>query len=135
MTHHSKVDVYILAAIVLAIVVFVLGDYWIAGPILLILLLCAYPQSYETTPRGLVVRTALTRQLIPYETISYIGPAEEDRTTFSLAVFTADRILIQYGLASDLLIAPANQRAFFADMAKRTPHLIQRGQRLIAAFA
>lgn len=136
MTHHSKVDVYILAAIALAIVVFVLGDYWIAGPILLILLLCAYPQSYETTSRGLLVRTALTRQLIPYETISYIGPAEEDRTTFSVvASLTADRIMIQYGLASDLLIAPANQKAFFADMAKRTPHLIKRGQRLIAAFA
>jgi hypothetical protein len=132
MTHHSKVDVYILAAIVLAIGVFVLGDYWIAGPILLILLLCAYPQSYETTPKGLVVRSALTKVLIPYQTISYIGPAAEDRGTFSL---TADRIRIQYGPASDVLIAPANRAAFFADMAKRTPHLIKRGQRLFAAFA
>ena len=49
MTHKSKVDVYILAAIALAIFVFLLGDYWIAGPILLVLVLCAYPQSYETT--------------------------------------------------------------------------------------
>lgn len=132
MTHQSKVDVYILAAIVLAIAVFLMGDYWIAGPILLVLLLCAYPQSYETTPKGLLVRTALTKVVIPYHTISFIGPASEDRGTFS---FTADRILIQYGLASDILIAPANRNAFFADMAKRTPHLIKRGQKLVAAFA
>ena len=32
MTHKSKVDVYILAAITLAVFVFLLGDYWIAGP-------------------------------------------------------------------------------------------------------
>jgi hypothetical protein len=132
MTHHSKVDVYILAAIVLAIGVFLLGDYWIAGPILLILLLCAYPQSYVTTPRALVVRTALARVTIPYETISYIGPASEEHDTFS---FTADRIRIQYGLASDILLAPVNRGAFFADMAKRTPHLTKRGQKLTAAFA
>ena len=132
MTYHSKVDVYILAAILLAIGVFLLGDYWIAGPILLVLMLCAYPQSYETTPKGLVVRTALTKVLIPYEAISYVGPASEDRDTFSL---TADRIRIQYGLASDILIAPANSQAFLSDMAKRTPHLMKRGQRLTAAFA
>jgi hypothetical protein len=134
MTHHSKVDVYILAAILLAIGVFLLGDYWIAGPILLILLLSAYPQSYVTTPRGLVIRAALTKVVIPYETISSIGPAEgdEDRSIFS---FSADRIRIQYGPASDILIAPANPHAFFADMAKRTPHLMKRGQRLTAAFA
>ncbi len=134
MTHHSKVDVYILAAILLAIGVFLLGDYWIAGPILLILLLSAYPQSYETTPRGLVIRAALTKVVIPYETISSIGPAEadEERSIFS---FSADRIRIQYGPASDILIAPANPNAFFADMAKRTPHLMKRGQRLTAAFA
>ena len=132
MTHQSKVDVYILAAIVLAIVVFIMGDYWIAGPILLVLLLCAYPQSYETTAKGLLIRTALTKVVIPYETISFIGPASEERATFSLS---SDRIKIQYGLASDILIAPANRKLFFADMAKRTPHLIKRGQRLIGVFA
>jgi hypothetical protein len=132
MTYHSKVDVYILAAIVLAIGVFLLGDYWIAGPILLVLMLCAYPQSYQTAPKWLVVRSALTKVLIPYETISYIGPASEDHDTFS---FTADRIRIQYGPASDILIAPANRNAFLADMAKRTPHLMKRGQKLTAAFA
>ena len=132
MTYKSKVDVYILAAITLAVFVFLLGDYWIAGPILLVLALCAYPQSYETTAKGLVVRSALTRVLIPYEIISYVGPASEERSVFSL---TPEGVRIRYGLASEILISPANPRAFFADMAKRTPHLIKRGQKLVAAFA
>jgi hypothetical protein len=132
MTHKSKVDVYILAAIALAIFVFLLGDYWIAGPILLVLALCAYPQSYDTTAKGLVVRTALTTLLIPYETISYVGPASEERSLFSL---TPEGVRIRYGLASEILISPANPRAFFADMAKRTPHLMKRGRRLVAVFA
>ena len=132
MTHHAKVDVYILAAIALAIVVFLMGDYWIAGPILLVLLLCAYPQSYETTARGLVVRTALAKLRIPYETISFVGPASEDASGL---LFGQDRIRIKYALASEILIAPANRKAFFADMATHTPHLIRRGQKLIASFA
>ncbi|HLK62457.1 MAG TPA: PH domain-containing protein [Bryobacteraceae bacterium] len=132
MIYHSKVDVYILAAIVLAIGVFLLGDYWIAGPILLVLLLCAYPQSYETAAQGLVVRTALTKTLIPYQAISEIGPAAGETEIFS---FTSDRIRIQYGLASDILIAPANRVAFITDIANRAPHLTRRGQKLTAVFA
>jgi len=132
MTHKSKVDVYILAAITLAVFVFLLGDYWIAGPILLVLALCAYPQSYETTAKGLIVRAALTRVLIPYDAISYVSPASEERGILSL---TAGGVRIRYGLASEILISPANQRAFFADMAKHAPHLIKRGQRLVAALA
>ncbi len=131
MTHHSKVDVYILAAIALAVVVFLLGDYWIAGPVLLVLLLCAYPQSYETTPRGLVIRTAVGRQVIPYQAISYIGPASEENEGSE----PKNRVLIQYGPAGEVVIVPSNGNAFLADMARHTPHLIKRGQRLFAVFA
>jgi len=132
MTHKSKVDVYILAAMLLAVFVFLMGDYWIAGPVLLVLALCAYPQSYQTTPRGLVVRTVLSKAVIPYETISYVGPASEERSSFSL---TPEGVRIRYGLASEILISPADPRSFFADMAKRAPHLIKRGQKLVAVFA
>ena len=132
MTHKSKVDVYILAAILLAVFVFLMGDYWIAGPVLLVLALCAYPQSYQTTPQGLVVRTVLSKALIPYETISYVGPASEERSSFSL---TPEGVRIRYGLASEILISPADPRSFFADLAKRAPHLIKRGQKLVAVFA
>src|ERR1700694_1953698 len=131
MTHSSKLDVYMLAAIVLAMVVFLLGDYWIAGPILLILFLCAYPQSYITTPRGLVIRTALNRHVIPYSAISYIGPHSED----SALPLAYDRVRIQYGPAAEILIAPADRDAFFRDVAARAPHLIKRGKRMFTAFA
>ena len=132
MTHRSKVDVYILAAIVLAMLVFLLGDYWIAGPILLILFLCAYPQSYETTARALVIRLALCRHVIPYSAISYVGPSTEESEPAPLA---QDGVKIQYGPAAEILIAPADRDAFFRDIAARAPHLIKRGQRLFAAFA
>ena len=124
MTHSSKLDVYLVAAIVLAIAVFVMGDYWIAGPVLLILFLCAYPQSYVTSHDSLVVHTALGRQVIPYRAISFIGPVPGSAA-----------VRIRFGCASEIRIIPADPDAFFADMASRTPHLIKRGQRLVGAFA
>jgi len=131
MTYQSKVDVYIIAAIALALFIFLLGDYWIAGPILLVLVLCACPQRYETTQRGLVVRTVLAKMFIPYETISYVGPSEEE----GKFVMAPHRVRIQYGLASEVLLSPVNPREFLADLAHRAPHLIRRGPRLVAAFA
>ena len=122
MTYNSKIDVYILAAISLAVVVFLLGEYWTAGPILLILLLCAYPEMYQTTAAGLAAKTALGRRFIPYSAIRFVGPR-------------AGRVVIEYGSGCEILIAPANRDAFLSDMANRTPHLIKRGQRLVAAFA
>ncbi len=131
MTHNAKVDVYVLAAIVLGVFVFLLGDYWIAGPILLVLFLCAYPQSYETTPYALVIRAALSRHVIPYSAIRAIAPAAEDRT---FAV-TGGHMFIEYGPSSQVMIEPADRDAFLRDIAARAPHLIKRGQRLIASFA
>jgi hypothetical protein len=132
MTHNAKVDVYVLAAIVLGMVVFLLGDYWIAGPILVILFLCAYPQSYITTPYALVIRGALSRHVIPYAAIRHIGPPAEDGRTFAV---TAHHIAIEYAPASHVVIEPADRDAFLRDIAAHAPHLIKRGQRLIAAFA
>ena len=132
MTHRSKVDVYIVAAILLAIVAFLMGDYWIAGPVLLILFLCAYPQSYETTPDSLVVRTALSRITIPYRLISFVGPVTDDPNELRLA---GGCVRIEYGPAGELVISPADCEAFFRDMARRAPHLVKRGQRLFAALA
>ena len=124
MTHSSKFDVYLVAAIVLAIVVFVMGDYWIAGPMLLVLFLAAYPQSYETTREGLVIRTALGRQFIPYRAISSATPGAR-----------GTGVAIRFGCASEIRIRPANPDVFFADLASRAPHLVRRGERLTAAFA
>ncbi len=132
MTHDAKVDVYVMAAIALGVIVFLLGDYWIAGPILLILFLYAYPQSYITTQSALIIRGALSRHVIPYTAISFIGPPADKDHRFAV---TADHITIEYGPASEVLIEPADRDAFLRDIAARAPHLIKRGPRLIAAFA
>jgi len=132
MTHKSKVDVYVLAAIILGVIVFVMGDYWIAGPVLLVLFLYAYPQTYETTPQGLRIRTALARYVIPYSTINFIGPLAEEGVGL---VGAADHLRIEYGPAAEVLIEPADRDAFLRDIAARAPHLIRRGGRLIGLFA
>ena len=124
MTHQAKVDWWMAAAIVLAIIVLLLGvNYWIAGPVLLVLLICAYPQSYKTTGQGLLICGGLWRRQIPYGAITFVGAIADDR------------VRIQYGLASELRIAPADPRGFLADIAKHTPHLIKRGYKLVAALA
>ena len=71
--------------------------YWIAGPVLLILLFCAYPQSYELARRELVIHDSLTRRRIPYRTIA--SAEREGR-----------RIRIRYGLGSEIVIAPGGHR-------------------------
>ena len=127
MIHKSKLDGWIVAAILLSIaVLLVVGDYWIVGPILMILLLCAWPQTYETKPEGLLIRGGLMRRFIPYSLISSVGPA------FDGAWF--DRVLIQYGPSGELLITPADPARFLSDIARRAPHLARRGQGLVASF-
>jgi len=57
MTYKSRVDWCALAGIVLAVTSILLrASVWIAGPVLLILMLCAFPQSYEVNEQGLAVR-------------------------------------------------------------------------------
>ena len=124
MTHQAKIDWWMAAAIAFAIMVLLLGvNYWIAGPVLLVLLICAYPQSYKTTRERLLIHGGLWRRSIPYGAITFVGPISEDR------------VRIQYGIASELRIEPEDPRVFVADIAKHTPHLIKRGYKLVAAFA
>jgi hypothetical protein len=125
MTHCATTNWWIVSAIAVSIVVLLLGaNYWIVGPLLLNLMICAYPQTYETTEKGLVVRTALRRQLIPYAAITSIGLASGNR----------GRVYVRYGRRSELRIAPADTEAFFTDMAGRAPHLSKRMQKFVAAL-
>jgi hypothetical protein len=124
MVHKAKIDVYLFGTIVFGFAVLALGgNRWVAGPVLAVLLLCAFPQSYVTAADGLVVRAGLARTTIPYAAITFIGPEREDR------------VRVQYGLGSQFVIAPADARAFLADMGSRAPHLKRWGQRLVAALA
>jgi hypothetical protein len=82
--------------------------YWIAGPLLLTLVLCAYPQSYELAEAELIVNDSLTRRRIPYRAVS---SAERK----------GRRVRIRYGLGSELVVAPADPAAFLAALAPRLP--------------
>ena len=132
MTHSATTNWWIVSAIVVSIFVLLLGaNYWIVGPLLLNLLICAYPQTYQTTEQGLVVRTALRRQVIPYPAIVSIGLTSDLRAR---AIMPFDRVYIRYGMRSEVRIAPADTEAFFADMAARAPHLSKLMQNFVAAL-
>jgi len=123
MTHSSTTNWWIVSAIAVCIAVLVLGaNYWIVGPLLLNLMICAYPETYETTAKGLVVRTALCRQFIPYDSIASVGLSR------------GARVSVRYGVRSEVRLAPADTEAFFTDMAARTPHLSKRMQKFVAAL-
>ena len=109
MTHKSKPDWCVFAGIALAAAaLFLHVGYWIAGPVLLILLLCAYPQSYELGARELVIHDALTRRRIPYAALRSADPEEA-------------RVRIRYGAGSEIVIAPADAGAFLAALAPLLP--------------
>jgi hypothetical protein len=123
MTHSSTTNWWIVSAIAVSITVLLLGaNYWIVGPLLLNLMICAYPETYETTAKGLVVRTALRRQFIPYDAITSVG------------LTRGGRVSIKSGARSELRIAPADTAAFFTDIARLTPHLSKRMQKFVAAL-
>ena len=74
MRHTSKVEVWLVAAILYVMGVLAAGgNGWIGAPVLLILVLMAIPQEYVTAPEALRVRTGLTRWAIPYGAITFVG--------------------------------------------------------------
>ena len=129
MRHAAKIDWWIIVAVLTGTLVPALSHvYWASGLVVAILLIAVYPQFYETTAAGLLIHSGLTRRFIPYEAITFIGPSSEARSSVALS---ADRIKIQWGLSSELLIAPANADAFYADLAARAPHLSKHGEDLV----
>jgi len=123
MTYRAKVDVWLVAAILLAGVALVAGaDRWIVAPMLVILTMCAYPESYRTAPAGLEICGVLSRRLVPYERIRFVG-----------ATNCGVRVDCRPGW--EFMVTPAERDAFLADMAARAPHLMRCGERLVAASA
>lgn len=119
MKHHSRIDWCALAGIALALTSLLMrASVWITGPVLLILLLCVFPQAYETGENGLVLRDALSRRTIPYDAITKVG-------------LTAAGVHVTHGRGALLVIAPRDRLAFFNDIAGRLPHLVRLGQELV----
>jgi hypothetical protein len=119
MTYSSKLELSLCSGILLVIAAVLVGaNYWVCGPVLLVLLLSAYPKCYETTAAALVVHEALAKRQIPYAAITSAAPER-------------GRVCIRFGLASEIALAPADAHAFLADVASHTPHLVRRGDRLV----
>jgi hypothetical protein len=119
MTHRSKLEVWLVAAIFYVVVVLALwGDYWVGAPVLLILLILSFPHSYVLAPEGLRVRAGITRWVIPYRAITQVRPRGE-------------RVAIGVGANQELVLAPADPQAFRADVAAHARHLVPRGESLV----
>lgn len=132
MHHKAKIDWWIAAAVMIAVVVPAAQEqYWVAPLPLLILLTCCAPQSYQTTPEGLLIRAGLVRRFIPYRSITFIGPGSGSN---SMAL-SLDQVKIQYGMASEIAIAPADPAKFLADIESHAAHLRRRGRNLVPVFA
>jgi hypothetical protein len=129
MRHKAKIDWWIAVALLGGIGAPLLGKaYWVSGLILLAYLAFLLPQSYETTPEGLLIRAGLYRKLIPYASITAVGPCSDTRSGLALSM---DRLKISYGSGKEFHIAPADQEGFMADLAMRTPQLVKRGFDLV----
>src|SRR5438309_4151470 len=121
MTHRSKLEVWLFAAIFYVVAVLALGgDYWIGAPVLLILLILSFPHSYVLAPEGLRVRAGIARWVIPYQAITIVR-------------HRGARIAIRMGDDEEMGLNPADPRAFCADVAARATHLVPRGEELVAS--
>jgi len=128
MTHKAKIDWWIAAALGVGICAPLVGDkLWITVPLFLGVGICGYPQAYQTSEVGLIVRAGLLRRVIPYDAITFVGPTGVSDSRFG-------RVSVRYGRA-EVVIVPADYDAFLDDMAARCRGLARRGEVLAAAFA
>src|SRR5215831_19489447 len=76
MTHKSKLEVWLVVAIVYVVAVLALGgNRWIGVPVLICLAVMAYPHRYVTAPDALRVSQGLVRWTIPYRAITFVRAA------------------------------------------------------------
>jgi hypothetical protein len=111
MTHKSKLEVWLVVAIIYVVAVLALGgNRWIGVPVLICLGVMAYPHRYVTAPDALRVSLGLVRWTIPYRAITFVRA-------------TGTRVAIRVANDPELLLAPNDPEAFLADVAKHAPHL------------
>ena len=139
MRYKAKIDWWIGAAIITGMVVpFAIAitshsswHYGVGVVVWVIVFGFCYPQSYETTAVALIIRAGFSKWTIPYSQISAVRPSSDSRSALALSL---DRVEIEYA-SGDLLIAPEDQAAFFADLASRASQLSRRGQDLVIALS
>jgi hypothetical protein len=104
----------------------------LAGPAFLIVLIvvCLYPQKYETSGAALRIRAGLITRTIPWSTITGVSPSTDAHSSLALSL---DRVLIEYS-SDSIIIAPDDQVRFFDDVASHCPQLTRRGMDLVIAL-
>ena len=132
MTFKGRNEPWAVAAMVLTTAALLGAEsYWIALPLAAVLILWLWPQRYSTGEDGIEIHAGLAHRFIPYDAISFVGPCTGGRN-IALAIHG---VSIRYGLDSEIRIAPENQAAFLAAVAKHAPHLVQRGRSLVLVAA
>ena len=98
---------------------------------LAIILVFAYPVSYEITPPDLLIRSGLTRSRI---TLSSIEAVQPTRNPASSPALSLDRVQIDYKKKGELtftLISPENKKDFLNELVQKTEGLQQREEGVI----
>jgi len=131
MVYRNRNDWWLVAAFFLGVAAsLATAQFWIGVPMLVLFVLCVYPQKYEIADCGLRVRATLFHLEIPYGVITQAEPC----TGKSLAL-ALEGVAIRYGLGSELRISPADPGAFLADLASHAPHLKREGHGLVLALS
>ena len=138
MTYKGKVDWWIglslLAGIGLPVVsVLRMNDKWLLAmpaAFTLFILIALYPQKYETSTEGLIVRAGLTKRVIPWQGNALVSATSDSGSSLALSL---DRVLIEHA-GGRIRIAPDDQVRFFDDVASHCPQLSRRGMDLVVAF-
>lgn len=138
MSYKGKVDWWIGMGIVAGVCMPAIAalalhnDFLLVPPGLLavFMLTCCYPQKYEVMPEALIVSAGLTRRVIPWSGISFVGPSSDSRSSLALSL---DRVAIRHA-GGEILIAPDDQVRFMDDVASHCPQLSRRGMDLVAAM-
>lgn len=138
MTYKGKVDWWIALAFLVGIAMptfsaLSLGrPILLAGPAVLVVLVvvCLYPQKYETSGDALRIRAGLITRTIPWSAITTMRPTTDAHSSLALSL---DRVLIEYS-GDSIMIAPDDQVRFFDDVASHCPQLSRRGMDLVVAL-
>lgn len=140
MTYQARVDLRTLLLPAVGFVLPLLGMFrgsegwsWATPAIALAVFFGGYfPQSYETTGEGLVIRAGLRRIRIPYGEIREVIPSPDSRKN-SLAL-AKERLMIRYR-GKEVVISPQEQDALILDIRMRAPHLVEVGSKLMGSPA
>ena len=98
---------------------------------LAVVLIFAYPVSYEIRPPDLLIRSGLTRARITLSSIETVSPTRDSTGASALSL---DRLRIDYlkkGKPTFSLVSPEDKAGFLRDLVQTTDGLELRGDQIV----